>query len=256
MRYYSHLLLLVFILCTIPSMASVADAYEAYLKGEGATTLEERHDNFRQSLELYISAVKDSHSHPDLLYSLGNCYYHLHEYPKAVLYYYRTLELSPRHRDAKKNCIIAQQKLGVEEMVAFSSPIERLFFFHYLLSIPEKMIACGLFFLGGCISFSLSMWGKRRAFNSISIGCGITALILYCSILFGSFFSPSYGIIMRASLLRSDKGEHYSHVQEDPLLPGTRVQVKGYTPTDDWLQIATNGGDTGFISTISLELIK
>jgi tetratricopeptide (TPR) repeat protein len=99
----TRLLVFALVLCALQpldSMASVAEARQAWDSGEYETALVE-----------YQSVVKEQET-PDLLYNIGNCYYRLNEPAQAALSYHRALRLAPQHPEATQNLAFVNRKLG------------------------------------------------------------------------------------------------------------------------------------------------
>jgi tetratricopeptide (TPR) repeat protein len=58
---------------------------------------------YNKALNKYLEVYKSGYSSSELMYNIGNCYYKLENYPKAQLFYYRSLKLNPHNRKAKFN---------------------------------------------------------------------------------------------------------------------------------------------------------
>lgn len=57
---------------------------------------------------VYESIVNKGYSSPELYYNLGNTYYKMRNYPKAIYYYEKSLKLDPNNEDTKHNIEIAK----------------------------------------------------------------------------------------------------------------------------------------------------
>ncbi len=69
----------------------------------------------------------------EICYNLGNCFYRMKEYPRAVLYYQRALKIKPENEDAVFNLQLTQAKLADR----FESPSE-MFFVTWFRNIITK----------------------------------------------------------------------------------------------------------------------
>lgn len=140
LRYFALLLSLFFALAVQAApQAQQADA--AYKK-----------NNYTLALQLYeqalLSAEKEKASdeaQAALYYNVGNCYYRLQNYARAVLSYQRALRLNPANDDAAFNLELTQTKLSDH----FDAPAE-MFFVTWVkkLTHSQSSKAWGLWGLG------------------------------------------------------------------------------------------------------------
>lgn len=63
--------------------------------------------NYQQALELYENIENSGMESAALYYNMGNTYYKMKEYPKAILYYEKALKLDPGNEDIRTNLEIA-----------------------------------------------------------------------------------------------------------------------------------------------------
>lgn len=71
----------------------LTDADSSYIEGEKATTLAKRQEKFNQALSLYMNLEEEyapTHGDGKLYYNIGNTYFQLQEYPRALLYHPET----------------------------------------------------------------------------------------------------------------------------------------------------------------------
>lgn len=81
-----------------------------------------RQGNFARAAELYEMGLRGGASF-DLYYNLGNAYYRLNDYGKAVLNYQRALRIDPSDNKARFNLQLTQSKLKDQ----FGKPDEMFF---------------------------------------------------------------------------------------------------------------------------------
>src|SRR3954471_19078536 len=79
--------------------ADFAKANAAYAEGR-----------FEEAAAGYESLVREGHSHANLFYDLGNAWYRLGNFGKAILNYQRALALEPRHPEADANLRLARDE--------------------------------------------------------------------------------------------------------------------------------------------------
>lgn len=232
-------------------------ASKSYREGEMADMIATRKEAFNQALAIYRDLEKEyapTYGNGKLDYNLGNSYFQLEEYPKAILYYLRAMNLAPRNENIQANLNVARTKLGItsEHKNSLSSQI---FFFHNKLSLPEKLqlffgLTLLLFILGSTL-----IWKPFPSLKGLIILTSICLFALSCSLFYTQFIEPSNAVILKANLLYKDAGQQYAKVLEQPIAPGTVVTVLESTQNGKWLKIATQEGIVGFIPYESIEII-
>tara|TARA_B100000424_G_C22836060_1_gene446362 strand:+ start:34 stop:768 length:735 start_codon:yes stop_codon:yes gene_type:complete len=78
----------------------------------GAETFYQNND-FSSALEKYQHYLEENPDSFNILYNIGNCYFKLQQYGKAIVYYKRALQLNPKDTDALKNLELTRQFLTV-----------------------------------------------------------------------------------------------------------------------------------------------
>lgn len=85
--------------------------------------------DYAEAARLYEICLKqeqkdaDEEQAAEINYNLGNCFYRMKEYPRAILYYQRALKIQPENEDAAFNLQLTQAKLTDR----FESPSEMFF---------------------------------------------------------------------------------------------------------------------------------
>jgi len=229
-------------------------AEASYQRGEQAVTVAERREAFNGALELYLSLEK-KWAHPDLYYNIGNSYFQLEEYPWAILYYRRALLQMPRNETIRENLRIAQgkQKLTLDVKQPF---LQKVFFFHYGLSIKERL---QIFFVFSVLSFVLAsfyIWLEKRIFKIAAswLAVGVTGVLL--SLTWSNYFSSIQAVVVQSTALLRDAGTQYAPVMDFPVSAGDTVEVLEVVQEGQWLKIRTNNGDFGYVSHKTIRLIE
>src|ERR1700722_3100616 len=112
-----------------------------YSAGEKATTPVKRKEAFNRSLESLLTLeqkYQPTNGNGILYLNIGNNYYQLEDYPKAILYYNRAIALRPRDNGPAKLLQAAQSKIDISEKPK-TSFIKKLFFLNSYFSIPEQL---------------------------------------------------------------------------------------------------------------------
>lgn len=245
-------------ICSVPLFSNslqqqLDSAYESYRIGENTKTVQERKDAFNHALELYSSTEKQL-THPNLYYSIANCYFQLEEYPWAILYYRRVLQYIPRDENSKENLAIAQKKLGLvpDKKNGF---LKSIFFFHHGLSISERL---QIFFVFISLSFVLTsfyIWWDKRILKKMAFWLGIGGSCVALSLAWSQYFAPLNGVLIRSTALARDAGKQYASVSEEPIRAGETVEVLEVTPNGTWLKIRTGEGLFGYVPNEVIRLI-
>jgi len=232
-------------------------AYKSYEKGELATTIAERTDGFNESLSIYKRLEKEyspDSGNGKLYYNIASNYYQLNQYPDALLYYLRSEILRPRDEKVKMNLEKTLDKLDIKPEIS-ESIFEKIFFFHKYLSPPEKLQALFvfsflLFILGSCY-----IWYNFFGLKALIAITVFFFLAIFGSIFYSQYLAPSYGVILKANFLYQDAGIQYAKVEDQPILPGTKVTLLETIQNGKWLKIVTPNGTVGFIQYDSMQII-
>ena len=91
---------------------------------------------FKEAAEQYESAVAAGEKSAALFYNLGNAYYRLADFGRAILNYERALALEPRHPEAAANLRLARDKARALELrrSAWENIISRATVTHYVVT--------------------------------------------------------------------------------------------------------------------------
>ncbi|MGM0439994.1 MAG: tetratricopeptide repeat protein [Chlamydiota bacterium] len=248
-------LLLIMLLGLTPLAASspLEEGYRAYKAAEENSSPAIRRQNFESALQLYLDAQKKYPRHEALLYNIANCYYHLQEYPSAILYYYRALKLNPRNFKAANNLKISQKQAGLNPPNHKIASV--VLFFHYYLSLSE----CLGILLISAISFflwqSISLWRDKKIFKTLRNTSFILIVIFSTSALTSLYFAPLQGIILKPTTLHQEASNDYTPLNYKPLLGGEKITIVSNNSEGLWFQVFTHDGQKGFISATDFEVI-
>jgi tetratricopeptide (TPR) repeat protein len=232
-------------------------SYQDYVKGEQAQSLGEREDAFNQSLLYYTeleTQYQPIYGNGKLYYNIGNSYFQLGEYPFAALYYYRAKKLMPREDFVAVNLSMTLDKLGISEKQE-ESVFQKLFFYHFLFSIPEKLQLFFIISLVAVLSSSLYIWTRFRFFKNTGVVFGFFAVLLLISFGFSHYIAPIEAVLVKSSALYRDAGYQYAKVQEAPVLSGSKLEVLDVIQKGEWLKVKTQTGDLGYVPQEALRII-
>lgn len=237
--------------------AQLKEAEASYHAGELATTIASRKEAFNKTLELYLTM--EEHYEPrfgsgKLYFNIGDTYFQLEEYAWAELYYLRAKALMPRNGKVDGNLSIARNKLSLPND-SISSAFANVFFFHYYLSLSERLQLLFLFILAALFFCSISLWANLRGIKTcITISFFLMAIMLL-SVGYTRYISPVEAVLVEASDLYRDAGTEYAKVGERPLPGGTVVQVLEVRPDGKWFKILSPKGDLGYAPQETIRLV-
>jgi len=200
---------------------------------------------YQAALQAYLSLPTNA----DIYYNIGNCYYRLGEFGKAVLYYRRAARLSPGSWQIEKNLQIAQKSLL--DKPAKLTKVEKIWNkIDGVLSLNFLAIAI----LSGLLIFAL-FW-ILAVYKPRSIYFAVFAISLCFALGFFTFHKHQT-LGKQAVLLASEEKGYSGPSQENKQVfiihEGncfTVLQQEG-----DWSKIKLEQGFVGWISSKSLEKI-
>ncbi len=235
----------------------IAEAEAEYQAGEKAATVAERKQHFNAALEKYL--LLEKHNHPEfgngkLYYNLANTNYQLGEFQWAVYYYYKALRLMPGDEEALHNLTLALKQLNLPGP-SEESILHKIFFFHYHLSLPVRLM---LFAFVGCLTFilaSLLIWTHWRGVKTACILSALVSLILLGSLLYSRYLAPTEGVMVRSAMLYRDAGEQYAQVSDKPIPAGLKVEVLDIRQQGQWLKVLTPDGVLGYVQYEAIHLL-
>lgn len=125
--------------------------------------------NFKQAVAGYEDLVHAQNWNAPLFYNLGNSYFRLHQYGKAILSYQRALALEPSYPEARTNLGITR-----EEAHALELPVSRVEQIAHLATPNEYTIAGVVLFWTAAFLFAFST-GRGRGGR---VALGLLSLLL------------------------------------------------------------------------------
>lgn len=246
------LILFIFLRWFPHNSQEIQNADESYRKGETAATLMERKQAFNHALDLYLSLEQQyqpKFGDGKLYYNIGNTFYQLEDFPRAILYYKRAEALRPTDSRVQQNLLAAQQRLSI-------TPSQKRWIsrFNYL-SFPQVMLGFFVCALAAFLSYSLYIWKEQEGFKKGAQWLLVPAFAFLSLIVFMRYFSPIEAVLIESSFLRKDAGEQYAKVSEQPLMAGTQVEVLEGKGSPLWYKVISSTGEVGYVSSTSTQLV-
>ncbi|HTA28193.1 MAG TPA: tetratricopeptide repeat protein [Bacteroidia bacterium] len=254
----SIILSFAFLFCLVASSTKLFAYTGDYLLLDSANTNYNK-ANYAKAVTFYQGFLKEGIESAQACYNLGNCYYKMNEFPKAILYYEKAEKLAPADADIQFNLQLANQK--IVDKVPSDTP---LFIFSgwkkFENSRTEKEWAIIFIFI---LCFSLLLFALYLTFSRILIKqiCFWSGLVVFFLSLFTFYIahqqyellnSHDTAIVMTASVTVKGAPEEKS-TQLFVLHEGTKVTI---VKTDgDWTEIKLSNGSQGWLNSSDISAI-
>lgn len=250
---------LVILCCTLPMVAGGAagrvDADSLIVSGNSYYEA----GQFDSALMSYRLVEMQGLESAGLYYNMGNSYFRLREYARAILYYERALKLDPGYGDARFNLDLARtytvdrfesvESWGIGQWVSG---------WHELFPARTWSVLTYLFFALLVVSVVSLLFARRRSLWTVSLTGSIVGLVLFVLTLVLGVRSQrlqlesNRGVIQQSVV--SVKGAPASESKVLFLLhSGSTVQIVGRS--GDWLEIRIVDGHQGWVESSVLEEI-
>jgi tetratricopeptide (TPR) repeat protein len=207
---------------------------------------------------MYSEISNNGFQNPELFYNLGNTYFKNTNIPAAILYYERASRMNPSDPDIQYNLGVANSFITDK-----IEPIEPFFIFSWADKSAKSLTPDGLgnvfliMLLISCTLFTLFFTSTNKSLRQFGFILGI--LFVFTSMV-------TFWLGMHASAL-ADRKEAIVfspsvNVKSEPSLnatiqfvihEGLKVEVTG--ADGDWTRINLADGNSGWISSQSIELI-
>lgn len=234
----------------------IKDAASRYAKGENATTVFQRQQEFNQALQLYLdleTRFDPRSSNGKLYYNIGNTFYQLGEYPFAILYYTRAMALNNDAR-IQENLRTAREKAEVEAPKT-SASLSSTFSLENWLSFPSRIQLFSITALLGLLLLSLTIWRPQATLRLVSFLFMAVSAFFLLTVLIELFFSPQEAVLVSSENLRKGASPEFASVMEEPIRAGSIVEVVGQEHQGAWLKVIYNGDKIGFIPVKSVRKV-
>ncbi len=217
-------------------------------------------DNFIGALEKYEKIYNSGYKSSELLYNIGNTYYRLGNYPKAILFYERTKKLTPNDNDLNINLNLANAKIVDKIQV-----IEPFFIYSWAKNIRDVfssntwalLFIIFLFIVCGVYTLRLYSQVPSRRRKILSASGVVSILLCIFSLTIGVLRlkaenSNANAIIMQSTIdikLSNDPASEIAFTLHE----GTKVQILEFQESNYKIKIAD--GRQGWLPTNMVEVI-
>lgn len=193
-----------------------------------------------------------------LYYDIGNAYFRTKDIGRAILNYRRALAYMPDDPNLLHNLTYARNKrLDQIEEPQETKVFKTLFFWHYDLSTPVKIILFSI-----CFPAVWLLAGLRRFFAKPFFRWALWFAVVMAMVMGGSLTVEAIslhrvipGVIIDASVVaRKGNSENYAQSFTEPLHAGTEFNL--IEKRDGWYNVALMDGRTCWIPVKCLELVR
>ena len=219
----------------------------------------EAEGEFEKAIHLYDSILTLRYESPELLLNIGNAYYKLRNYPKAILYYEKALLIDPGYEKAKHNLAKAQIYTvdKVNELPEFLLTGWMNQFIMILPSDTWAIISLAAFAL--CMVLLLFYFlSMKIAIKRTSFYFGVLFLLIALVTFYLSFKSKTLLINYNGAIVMTPtvtvKGSPSSSSTDLFIVhEGTKVYIMD--KIDNWTEIKLADGKTGWLQKNDIEPI-
>ena len=217
-------------------------------------------EQYQTAADIYEHLLADNGQSAAVCYNLGNAYYRLGMYAKAILNYERAVLLDPSDSDVRANLALAYSKT-VDKYESEG----QMFYTRWFEGIKDLLSSDGWAYLGAAsfIAFvlllSLYIWGRRTVLRKVGffgfVICFVSTIVAnLCAFAQRSdILAADKGIVMIPSVTvrstPSDTGTALFVIHE-----GYKVNIIDKT-MKEWVEISINSDKTGWVPAGALEVI-
>jgi hypothetical protein len=224
-----------------------------------ATDPEKAKALYRQAAMRYESlAAKGDIHNGKLYYNIGNAYFRTKDIGRAILNYRRALQYIPNDPNLRQNLSYARnQRLDKIDEPQDTRIFRTLFFWHYDLSTPTRIVLFSIFFVAVWI-FAMIRRFARKAFLNWALAITLPLTVVMGGSLAAEAITLSRvtpGVIIESSVIaRKGNGAAYAPSFTEPLHAGTEFVL--IEKREGWYCIRLADGRTCWEPEKSVGLVR
>jgi tetratricopeptide (TPR) repeat protein len=207
---------------------------------------------FQEAAEGYESLVQSGKWNAALFYDLGNAYYRLGNFGKAILNYERALALEPRHPEAQANLRLASDEARALELR--SDWIER---YAAMATVKQFSIAAAVAFWIALFIAARLWLSRRRSAGGIAL---IALSLVVCGVSIFGIYTLDNGTRGNALAIVTAKEVQARLATADNaksvLLLPAGSEIKILSERGDWVYAALPNDQRGWIPATSAERVR
>src|SRR6266478_1560266 len=240
--------LIAFLFCTLPTPSLLAQADAEFAKANQ----EFAQGHFKEAISGYEALIGSGQWSANVFYDLGNAYFRIGDFGRAILNYERALVLERHHPEATANLQIARDEARALEMQQ-SWPERYLQF----ASVNQYSTTAAVAFWAGALCIVALIFASRRSVRLIALS--ILSLSVFALAIF-AIYEIDHGSKGRALAVVTGSDVQARLATADTansvlaLPPGSEIKI--LNTRGDWVYAALPNNLRGWIPAKSAELVR
>jgi tetratricopeptide (TPR) repeat protein len=224
-----------------------------------ATNPEKAKFLYQQAAMRYESIVEKGKIHNGkLYYNIGNAYFRTGDIGRAILNYRRALQYIPNDANLRQNLSYARnRRLDKIDEPQDTRVFKTLFFWHYDLSTPTRILLFSIFFAAIWI-FAMIRRLVRKAFLNWALAISLALTVVMAGSLTAeaiTLYRVTPGVIIDPSVVaRKGNSDAYAPSFNEPLHAGTEFVL--IEKRDDWYYVRLADERTCWVRGKSVGLVR
>lgn len=212
--------------------------------------------NFENAARLYEGLLGGTGPKTaDVFYNLGNTYFKMHKYGKAIASYQRALRVAPREQDliANLNYVRSLSKDKIDRPKS-TEMLREILFFHYELNRLESEMIFICAYFASALFGTVALFKKAGFLRLLSIGALALMLIFGASTLthiYRSINPASAVVTADEASVRTGPGDNY--LVSFDIHDGAELDIR--KRADGWYRVELPDGRRGWIRDSQVEII-
>jgi tetratricopeptide (TPR) repeat protein len=208
--------------------------------------------HFKEAIDSYEQLARSGQWSANLFYDLGNAYFRVNDFGRAILNYERALALDPRHPEADANLRIARDEARALELAA--KPAERFLRF---MTLNQYAVAAAAGFWIAAFALVALIFARRRSVGLVTMSILSMSIFALAVAAINWIESGNKG---RALAVVTDKEVEARVATADnansvlALPPGSEIRI--LSKRGDWIYAALPNNLRGWIAAKSAEQVR
>jgi len=214
---------------------------------------------YHKAINIYNSLLFNGQQSYEIFYNLGNCWYKLDNYPKAILYYEKAKKIDNSDEDLNYNLNVANTKISDKIEVIPVFFLKKWWLqFQNIFSEKQWALVSIIFWIFTSLGAYLFFTTRKFIVKSISFWAGVTMLIISFITGFAGYNKYKESTQNNSAIVMTAAVNVKSSPEEESTIifvihQGTKVNLA--LKINDWYKIKLANGSTGWIKEEDLEII-
>lgn len=213
--------------------------------------------NLEDAITLYQGLLSGSGpENADIYYNLGNAYFRLNKYGKAIASYRRALRMAPRDQDILANLRYVRGTVKDKiDQPKNTEMFREMFFFHYEFNRAESEAIFMCAYLATALLATLYLFVKPRALRWLTVAVLALALIFGASTLVHAYraaYPDDAVVVVSEADIHTGPGDNYMVTFN--LHDGTELEVR--KRGEEWSQVELPDGRRGWARNAHIETVS